>query len=56
MLGNIGNPFVKHMQQVTKGHLYHLSGICISMYIGRRLNGIEGENFELGPFSRIDDI
>ena len=24
MLGNIGDLFVKCMQQVTKGHLYHL--------------------------------
>ena len=24
MLGNIGDPFVKCMRQVTKGHLYHL--------------------------------
>ena len=27
MLGNIGNFFVKCMQQVTKGHLYHLFGV-----------------------------
>ena len=27
MLGNIGNLFVKFMQQVTKGHLYHLLGV-----------------------------
>ena len=28
MLGNIGDPFVKCMQQVTKGHLYcHLLGV-----------------------------
>ena len=27
MLGNIGDLFVKCMQQVTKGHLYHLLGI-----------------------------
>ena len=26
MLGNIGNLFVKCMQQVTKGHLHHLLG------------------------------
>ena len=28
MLGNIGNLFVKCMRQVTKGHLYHLLGVC----------------------------
>ena len=27
MLGNIGDLFVKCMQQVTKGHLYHLLGV-----------------------------
>ena len=27
MLGNIGNPFLKCMGQVTKGHLYHLFGV-----------------------------
>ena len=27
MLGNIGNLFVKCMQQVTKDHLYHLLGV-----------------------------
>ena len=27
MLGNIGELFVKCMQQVTKGHLYHLFGV-----------------------------
>ena len=26
MLGNIGKLFVKYMQQVTTGHLYHLFG------------------------------
>ena len=25
--GNIGNPFVISMRQVTKGHLYHLLGV-----------------------------
>ena len=27
MLENFGNLFVKCMQQVTKGHLYHLLGV-----------------------------
>ena len=27
MLGNIGDPLVKCMRQVTKGHLYHLLGV-----------------------------
>ena len=27
MVGNFGNLFVKYMQQVTKGHLYHLLGV-----------------------------
>ena len=27
MLGNIGDLFVKFMQQVRKGHLYHLLGV-----------------------------
>ena len=27
MLGNIGYLFVKCMQQVAKGHLYHLLGV-----------------------------
>ena len=27
MPGNIGDLFVKHMQQVAKGHLYHLLGL-----------------------------
>ena len=27
MLGDIGNVFVKCMRQVTKGHLYHPSGV-----------------------------
>ena len=27
MLGNIGDLFVKCMQQVTTGHLYHLLGV-----------------------------
>ena len=35
--GNIGNLFVICMQQVTKGHLYHLFGVSdyYVMYIGR---------------------
>ena len=27
MLGNMGNLFVKGLQEVTKGHLYHLLGV-----------------------------
>ena len=27
MLGNSDNQFVKGIQQVTKGHLYHLFGV-----------------------------
>ena len=27
MLGNIGDLFMKCIQQVTKGHLYHLLGV-----------------------------
>ena len=27
MLGNISKLFVKCMQQVTKGHLYHMLGV-----------------------------
>ena len=37
MLGNIGDLLVKCMQQVTKGHLYHLLGVsdyCV-MYMQR---------------------
>ena len=37
MLGNIGDLFVKCMQQVTKGHLYYLLRVLdyYVMYIGR---------------------
>ena len=36
MLRNIGELFVKCMQQVTKGHLYHLLGVSdyYVMYLG----------------------
>ena len=56
MLGNIGNLFVKHMQQVTKGYLYHLLGYRITMQcIGRRPNqfcetSAKGTNWVTDPF------
>ena len=36
MLGNIGKLFVKCMQQVTKGHVYHLLGVSDYSIMYRR--------------------
>ena len=41
MLGNIGNLFMKCMQQVTKGHWYHRLGVSdhyVMYIIGRGLS------------------
>ena len=38
MLGNTGDLVVKFMQQVTKGHLYHLLGVWDYYVMNRHLN------------------
>ena len=43
MLGNIGSLFVKCMQQVTKGHLYHLLEVSdyYDVWVGRPVSFVK---------------